>query len=185
MFQSKRDRMAVELGIEINLNILDQWIASNGEIEDIALSEKESDITDEIYHRRTQKFCIDILPNGQRSEIFFDRTKVAFSNSFDGYADLQDNFIEWSVWRQYIFIKINEKPVLVAPVDELVNLQYYGDLKGGFVNYGHTDQVIQVPIEFDGDVPKRFINVLRDTLLFNRGVCYRNALASIYYAIKR
>ena len=174
--------MVVEVGIEINLNTLDQWIVSNGEIEDIALSEKESDIADEIYHRRTHKFYIDILPNGQRSEIFFDRTKVAFSNGFDGYADLQDNYIEWSLWRQYISIKINEKPVLLAPVEELVDLQYSGDLKGGLVN---TDQVIQVPIEFDGDVPKRFINVLRDTLLFNRGVCYRNALASIYYAIKR
>ena len=36
MFKSKRDRWAVELGIEINLNNLDQWIASNRQIEYIA-----------------------------------------------------------------------------------------------------------------------------------------------------
>jgi len=75
--------------------------------------------------------------------------------------------------------------VILAPIHEVVDLQRDGKLKErGEVNDPRAEQKIEVPIEFDGDEPKRFISVIRSFGFLSDSVVYRNEIIRISYIVR-
>jgi hypothetical protein len=187
MFKSRSDRNVVTLLMEVNLVALESWLRRDSDIEDINFAQESQQQETELSPRYLE-YYIDILPRGEKSEMYFDRAKAAFSNYFDGYAPLgadERYFLEWGIWREYISIKIDGKPVILAPIQEVVDLQRRAKLKEqGEVNDFRPEQKIQVPIEFDGDEPRRFISVVRSFDFLSNSIVYRNEIIRISYIVR-
>jgi len=77
MFKSRSDRKVVTLLIEVNLVALDSWLRRGGDIEDINFAQESQQQETELSSRYLE-YYIDILPRGEKSEMYFDRAKAAF-----------------------------------------------------------------------------------------------------------
>jgi hypothetical protein len=189
MFGTKKDRGVVALTIEFNLTAIGKWLNDNGETKDI---EKMNKFWDE-YSEVIQRYHIDVLPNGQVSDMYFHREKGVITN-VDGGIDylrnvdnnlksfLKNTKIEvlaWGSLRQSVSLRVNEKNILFAPVDEIIELQKDRKLKNGKLDLFAEPQKIKVPISFDDDnQPKEFAEVWRISRSPN-SVGYQNALGSV------
>lgn len=187
MFNTKRDRQIVELCIEFNLTAIDKWLDTGSKIEDIKKIPKEWNGDDV-----KLSYYIDVLPNGKSSDMYFHRKKSIISGSVGGidYLENVDEDLEyyfknskikvlsWRPWRQFIGLDVNQNAILLAPVEEIVELQTNRLLKNGG-SIRDEDKKIQVPILFDDqNNPKEFTDIWRGSAS-NRSVGFSNALGSI------
>lgn len=184
---NKKDRHVIELIIKFNLTTINEWL-NNGnkknkinKVEDFEENEKHWDIlTNDII----RSYYIDVLPNGQNSDMYFHREKGVFSENISG-DDLLENvdektklFIEntkienlsWSFWHQYLTFDVNTfNPDNVGgllfsiPLEKIVELQSSGRVKHHteYTNLLLRDtKKIKVPVSFDSaNQPKKSIEV--------------------------
>lgn len=193
MFGSQKDRKVVQLTIEFNFTAIEKWLDVSGEIEGVEHIEK--DWTDAVI----QSYQIDILPSGQRSDMYFHRKKGLICQLIGG-TDFLDNadqnikqfsekiqILEWGVWHKYLFMKANKKHILFAPLTEVLELQLTGTFNpDAFKQHFESkqklsEQKINVPISFEqgSGKPKTLIEVWRDTNIAQTGVRYSNALGAV------
>ncbi len=179
MFGTKKDRQIVELEIEFNLTAINKWLDKDGELEDIEKM-KDWNAGDSV----VEKYCIDVLPNGQRNVMYFHRKKGVFSGSVGGHdipkgaGKIEE--LEWYEWREFLSVAVNRKLILSVPVREIVELHVAGKLLKDSGNYLDQlkEQKIEVPVLFDDEnQPKGFVNVWRRSA--SKFVCYRNTLGSV------
>lgn len=187
MFKPKTDRQIVELAIEFNLSAISKWLDENDEIEDIEKIPKDwgSDAV-------TLSYYVDILPNGQNSDMYFHRKKGVISGNVGGIDFLENvdkdleqflkssqiKMLSWSPWRQFIGLDVNKKTILLAPVEEIVELQVNRVLKNGG-SIKDEEKKIRVPLSFDDqNNPKEFIEIWRGNAS-DRSVGFSNALGSV------
>jgi len=188
MFNNKKDRQLVELVIEFNLTAIGKWLDDNGEIEDIEKIEKNWKDS------MIQRYFIDMMPNGQNSDMYFHRGRGVISSNIGGVDCFENapvsmqNFcrrnkilsLQWGSWRQYISLRVNNKPILLAPLTDLAELYVDGELKKG--GYPKDDeQKIKVPISFESaesKQPKAFIEIWRGSPS-SQSVGYSSALGSV------
>ncbi len=191
MFGSKKDRKIVELVIEFNLDAISRWIADDGEIEDIEKMEKNWK------NCLIRTYRIDVLPNGQMSNMYFHREKGLISSNMGGIDFLENthasmkNFCEknkiqilgWERWREYLSLRINKKPILLVPIKEFGIIQTGGKLDNQAKILGREERAVQVPISFSEDgKPKNHIQIWRSSAS-SESVGYSNALASVSASI--
>lgn len=187
MFNTKKDRQIVELCIEFNLTAIDKWLDKSGKVEDIEKIPKDWN-SDDV----KLSYYIDILPNGQSGDMYFHRKKSVISGNVGGidflenvdeeleyyFRDSKIKVLAWRPWRQFIGLDVNKEPILLAPVEEIVELQANGVLKNpGTIK--DEDKKIQVPTLFDDhNNPQRFTEIWRGSAS-NRSVGFSNALGSV------
>ena len=182
MFGTKKDRYIVNLVIEFNLTAIDKWLNGGGEIKDIEKIKKDWKST------INKSYRIDVLPNER--DMYFHREKNIIDNGLKGTDFLHNtdedikSFVkntkikklEWAYWRQYIGLRVNDKPILLAPMVEMAELQIAGELsKESF--YGEENKV-KVAYSFDSNnKPKEFEVIWRWAR--PKGVRYDNALGQV------
>lgn len=187
MFKSKKDRYVVELAIKFNLSEIDKWLDKSGKIKDIKKPPKDFN-GDDVW----LSYYIDVLPNGQSSDMYYHRKKGVVSANYGGidYLKNVDKNIEyflknskierlsWSGWREFIGLDVNQKLILNAPVEEIVELQVNGVLKNGG-SLRDKEKKIKVPVSFDDqNNPKKFMEAWRISPSA-RSIIFSNALGSI------
>jgi len=188
VFRSKKDRHVVELAIEFNLSAIHEWLDKGGEIKDTEKMAKDWD-SDAVI----QSYFIDVLPNGNMSDMYFHRRKGIISSNVGGvdyFENVDENLkrflnntkierLSWNYWRTSLGLTANQKPVLCVPLAELAKLQVAGEFEKG--GYFEKAQKIKVPISYESafeNKPKEFIEVWRASNS-PRSVGYKNALASV------
>jgi hypothetical protein len=184
MFGQKKDRKVVELTIVFNLSAISKWLDTNSEIEDIEKLEKDWD-GDAV----KLSYYIDVLPNGQSGDMYYHRKKGIISGNVSGIdflenvdqslkSFLKDNKIHvlaWKPWRQFMRLDVNNKPILLVPIEEIVELQINRLKNGGSVR--DEEKKIKVPILFnEQNNPKKFIEIWRGSPS-DLSVGFHNALA--------
>jgi hypothetical protein len=190
MFGSKKDRYIVNLVIGFNLTAIDKWLNGGGEMKNIEKIEKDWK------HTINKSYRIDVLPNGR--DMYFHREKNLIDNRVDGIDFLENasedikrfvknskiEKLEWSYWRQYISLRVNDKPILLAPIVEMAELQIAGKLSKEdlFGMDRKTSDLIEnkvkVAYSFDSNnKPKEFEEIWRWANA--QGVCYDNALGQV------
>lgn len=187
MFNSKKDRQIVELCIEFNLTAIDKWLEAGSKIEDIEKMPKDWG-SDDV----KLSYYIDVFPNGHNSDMYFHRKKGVISGNVGGIDYLENvgeeiefylksskiKVLSWRSWREFIGLDVNQNAILLAPVEEIVELQTSRVLKNGG-SIRDEDKKIRVPIVFDDqNNPKEFTEIWRGSAS-NRSVGFSNALGSI------
>jgi hypothetical protein len=188
MFSAKKDRQIVELTIEFNLSAISKWLDESGEVENVEKIEKnwgDDDIEKLSYY-------IDMLPSGQNSDIYYHRKKGVMSGNVGGIDFLENvdpnledflknskiKMLDWGLWRQFIGLHVNKKIILLAPIEEIVELQLNGVLKNGG-SLKDEETKIKVPILFDDkNNPKEFIEIWRGSSS-DRSIGFSNALGLV------
>lgn len=214
MFKSKKDRKVLEINIEFNLTAINKWLSENGEIKDIEITSKSwEDCFVRFYN-------IDVLPNGENSDMYFHREKNIISNNIGGIDYLEGsesglvrmeknlkyaskfsydeisrddaiNFlknkneihtISWRRWREFISFEINQKPIILVPINEFGILMLEGKLKNTR-EFGKERKdgeiLIDVPVLFsENDQPTEHIQVLRSSQT-GESISYKNALCCV------
>lgn len=187
MFNTKKDRQIVELCIEFNLTAIDAWLEAGSIIEDIEKIPKDWNSND-----IKLSYYIDVLPNGQNSDMYFHRKKGVMSGNVGGIDYLENvdedlkyyfkkskiKVLSWLPWRQFIGLDVNQNAILLAPVEEIVELQTNRVLKNGG-SIRDEDKKIRVPILYDDqNNPKEFTEIWRGSAS-DRSIGFSNALGSI------
>lgn len=195
MFNSKKDRMVVEVTIEFNITAIGEWLKAGGKFEDIdkIQREKYGAWKDAI----TQKYVIDVLPIGQTSDAYFHRNKGVISQNIGGIDFLENakedvkyiaqkeakiSVLQWDMWRGCLGLKANKNLILLTPpLTEVVELETKGVLsKPGGVR--DEDTKIKVPVSFDdNNDPKEFMEIWRGSAS-DRSLGYGNALAHVSFS---
>ncbi len=128
--------------------------------------------------------------------MYFHRQKGIISSIFIGRdylenvdADLEEFLkntqikrLGWECWRQYLSLDVNNIPILLVPLKEIVELQTQGELQH-WSGPSEKPQKIKVPISFEEttngqEKVKEFIEVWR-YVNGPKTVSYRNALGKI------
>ena len=91
MFNTKKDRMVVEVTIEFNITAIGEWLKAGGKFEDIDKIKREEygGWKDAV----TQKYVIDMLPIGQESNAYYHRGKGVISQNISGIVPLRYSLI--------------------------------------------------------------------------------------------
>lgn len=211
MFKSKKDRQIVEITIEFNLTAINKWLGDDSDIKDIEKIDKNwEDCFVRLYN-------IDVLPNGENSDMYFHREKNIISNNIGGTDYLEGSesglirmeknvkyvskfsydeisrdeaigflknkneihTISWRRWREFISFEINQKPILLVPIEEFGILMLGGKLNNESKTIGREERFIDVPVLFsENNQPTEQIKVLRSSST-NDSVGYSNALCSV------
>jgi len=196
MFNTKKDRMVVEVTIEFNITAIGEWLKAGGKFEDIdkIKREKYGAWKDAV----VQKYVIDILPIGQTSDAYFHRNKGAISQNIGGIDFLENakgdvkyiaekeakiSVLQWEMWRGCLGLKANKNLVLLTPpLTEVVELETKGVLSNKPVDIKAEDTKIKVPVSFNDDKsPKEFMEIWRGSAS-DRSVGYGNALAHVSFS---
>ncbi|MGB2580337.1 MAG: hypothetical protein WBC83_01450, partial [Minisyncoccia bacterium] len=151
MFGTKKDRGVVELVIEFNLAAISKWLNNNGETKDI-----EKIDNDWGEYAVVRSYHIDVLPNGQVSDMYFHRQKGIIANIFGGTDYLRNinedlkkflkntkiETLSWSPQREGLSLSVNEKTILSVPLDEIIELQINRRLKNGRLDlFGEAQKI--------------------------------------------
>ncbi|KKS07574.1 MAG: hypothetical protein A2570_00450 [Candidatus Brennerbacteria bacterium RIFOXYD1_FULL_41_16] len=198
MFNTKKDRMVVEITIEFNISAIGKWLKSGGKFEDI--DKLKRDWKDAV----TQKYVIDMLPIGQSSNAYFHRNKGVISQNIWGIDYLENakedikyiaekeakiGMLSWDMWRGCLGLKAHKNLILLTPpLTEVVELETTGKLKkhekaSGDLRKAMTEEIeINVPYSFDdNNNPKEFMKVWRGSAS-DRSLGYGNALGHISFS---
>jgi hypothetical protein len=195
MFNTKKDRMVVEVTIEFNITAIGEWLKAGGKFEDLdkIKREKYGAWRDAV----TQKYVIDMLPIGQTSNAYFHRNKGVISQNIGGIDFLENAnqdvkyiatkeakiaVLQWDMWRGCLGLKANKNLILLTPpLTEVVELETKGVLsKPGGVR--DEDTKIKVPVSFDdNNNPKEFMEIWRGSAS-DRSLGYGNALAHVSFS---
>lgn len=195
MFNTKKDRMVVEVTIEFNITAIGEWLKAGGKFEDIdkIKREKYGAWKDAV----TQKYVIDMLPIGQTSNAYFHRNKGVISQNIGGIDFLENanndvkyiaqkeakiGILAWEMWRGCLGLKANKNLILLTPpLSEVVELETKGVLsKPGGVR--DEDVKMKVPVSFNDDKsPKEFMEIWRGSAS-DRSLGYGNGLAHVSFS---
>lgn len=190
MFGTKKDRNVIELEITFNITAIEDWLKKDGDIKDVEKQNPEWDYSGDVF----KSYIIDVLPNGNSADMYFHREKNLFARSVGGidfnfstgHNNLREiikhagiNALEWRVWRQSLSLSANRKPVLLVPLDEIVELQVNGKLNNR--KSLREDELIKVPLVYESateNLVKEYVGVWRNSAS-DRSIGYKNALASV------
>jgi hypothetical protein len=196
MFNTKKDRLVVEVTIEFNITAIGEWLKAGGKFEDIDKIKREEfgAWKDAI----TQKYVIDMLPIGQTSDAYFHRNKGVISQNIGGIDFLENakddvkyiaekeakiSVLQWEMWRGCLGLKANKKNLilLTPPLTEVVELETTGKLSNpGSVR--DEDTKVKVPVSFDdNNKPKEFMEIWRGSAS-DRSLGYGNGLAHVSFS---
>lgn len=195
MFNTKKDRMVVEVTIEFNITAIGEWLKAGGKFQDIdkIQRKKYGDWKDAV----TQKYVIDMLPIGQTSNAYFHRNKGVISQNIGGIDFLEDakedvkyiaeqeakiGVLQWEMRRGSLGLKAQKNLILLTPpLTEVIELETKGVLSkpGGLKD---EDKKIKVPVSFDNNnKPKEFMDIWRGSSS-DRSLGYGNALAHVSFS---
>lgn len=214
MFKSKKDRRVVDLTIEFNLTAINRWLSSSGDIKDVEKIEQGHERWEDCFVRL---YNIDVLPNGESSDMYFHREKNIISNNIGGIDYLEGSeagltrmeknikyvskfsydetsryeisdflknkneihTISWKRWREFLSFEINNKPILLVPIEEFGILMKGGKLNNESKTLGGEKRLIDVPILFsENNQPTEHVKISR-TSNSSDSVGYSNALCSV------
>lgn len=196
MFNTKKDRLVVEVTIEFNITAIGEWLKAGGKFEDIDKIKRE----EYGYWKDAviQKYVIDILPIGQTSDAYFHRNKGVISQNIGGIDFLENakedvkyiaqkeakiSMFQWEVRRGCLRLKANNNLILLTPpLTEVTELETKGVLsKPGRI--GDENTKIKVLVSFDeNNNPKEFMEIWRGSAS-DRSLGYSNALANVSFSI--
>ena len=195
MFKQTKDKQVIGLTIEFNLSAISEWLNSSGQSKGVDKKNNYRNTKDPMFLR----YYIDVLPNGQMSDMYFHRQKGIVSNNLGGIDYLENvsddlkrflkntkiEILHWDHWRDFIALDVNRKLILSVPINEIAELQELVSgadtltKKGWLAKYFEKKQKIKVPISFDSDnQPKEFMEVWRSRNS-PQSIRYKNALATV------
>jgi len=196
MFNTKKDRLVVEVTIEFNITAIGQWLKAGGKFEDIDKIKREEygAWKDAV----VQKYVIDMLPIGQTSNAYFHRNKGIISQNIGGIDFLENanndikyiaekeakiSVLAWDMWRGCLGLKANKNLILLTPpITEVIELETTGKLANPSVDVKAEDTKIKVPVSFDDEnKPKEFMEIWRGSAS-DRSLGYGNGLAHVSFS---
>ncbi len=204
------DSHLVNLTIEFNVDRINDFIKRNGKITDKSLID-EGEEKDLSHSSLKKTYNIDILPNG-KNDIFFHRSKSAFSHIISGY-DYFDNSdgnvsvyirnkiknkstkirkFSWERWREFLSVKVTflgkrgemeQTLVALVPIWEIGLLMTDGEFKD-LISFDRKREKIKVPISFDSNnEPKEFIEMWKCIGGTGNWITYSNSLVTVSAAV--
>ncbi len=204
MFSKNKDRYVLRINIEINFCEVAKWLKTDS-------SEIPSTDYVEWRGKGNHSFTIFVIPVGTNSDVYYHKLANAFSHSIESMVDLSDyehlspcikricsqsdipSYLEWSFWHDKLTIAINQRLILLVPLNEAVSLQRNGSTASG---KGLTNQrIIQVPTKtgsfgYDADGWRVWIEPKDEAMKISQHVdkdvvMYSNLLAMICFDIPR
>ena len=167
MFAKKPGKHIVNLMVTVNLQALPEWLRS-GE-QDVPLVPFS-----QWREHNTYTYQVTRLPTEADKDWYFHKNAGDYSHSFNAIINLSAQFaadvpiegpsdggsadLELRLWRGQMSIGFCQRLILVAPLDEFINL----------VNRGKTalpadaeprNQVVDVPVGFDGSKASTFMGI--------------------------
>lgn len=192
MFNTKKDRVVVEITLEFNITAIGEWLKNGGKFGDIdkIKPEKYGNWKNSV----VQKYVIDMLPIGQTSNTYFHRNKEVISQNIGGIDFLENakgdvkyiaekeakiSMLQWEMWRGCLGLNVNKNLILLTPpLTEVVELE----TKGVLSNKSVDDTKIKVPVSFDdNNNPKEFMEIWRESAS-DKSLGYGNGLAHISFS---
>lgn len=198
MFKKQQPKYIIEFQIDFNLSEVANWLKEGGNIKNLGKEEPHwyGKVIEDWRSPLLNSYIIDVVPSSLGIDSYYHRRAGRITNNIGGIDYLgnapehirnfcEENDIhkfEWSLWRQYISVSVNDKLALIAPLDKFVELQVNQTLSldsfiGDAIKKGNLK--LDVPVSFNDDgAVKETIPVWHGTAS-SKSIGYLNDIVSI------